>query len=100
MPAPNSNLYGMRLIGDRHLTMTVEVSHDRSRFIEYGPEDYSWRRYFGFLTLEQRPSEKVYRIGDTWVMHPDLIERIKKSDRLVFDGAGNVVGVKGTTGGN
>lgn len=84
-------LYGIPVYTDRHLTEPKLVEHDRSRFIEYEEKDLGWRLFFGFAEYKSVPSTTVVHIRmppslfgrvarpqEYLVMHPDLLEMIKK----------------------
>ena len=81
------------LVPDASIVDRVRVETDADRFTEYGPEDESWRRYFGFVREEVRPAAWVRILDVTCPVtgnrtravfcHPDMIDRIRQTDRVV-----------------
>ena len=47
------------------------------RFIEYEPKDEKWCRAFGIGHEVREPA--CFRVGDKFVMHPRVFERLKRA---------------------
>lgn len=61
-----------------HISEHTTVSRwvfPKDRFIEYGPEDERSCRYFGIGHEVREPG--MYRVGNSWLIHPQVWKAIK-----------------------
>jgi hypothetical protein len=76
------------------MTEQARVESDPpNRFIEYGPEDESWRRFFEYVRYETRPRQDVLilnfpdpitgRLMQAIVAHPETAKQIRQLRRVI-----------------
>ena len=72
-PVDGSMLYGLRVVTDIWMTEHKQVRFPRSKKRrirkKWAKRPENWRSV---------PQDKAYQIGDTLVMHPAMLERLKK----------------------
>lgn len=51
------------------------------RFVQYGPEDERWCRYFGIGHEVTEPG--AYQVGDTLVVHPVVWAALERHEKVV-----------------
>lgn len=73
-------LDGVPVVTDKFLTESCPDSG--SRFFEYERSDEWWlRKYRVPCGLRQVPSRTAYMVGGMMVMHPAMLEEVKRSMR-------------------
>lgn len=71
-----SDLYGVRVVVDADITELPVWEFPKERFVEYGPEDESWCRCFGFGKEVRKPA--CYEINGTLYVHPQIYQKFQK----------------------
>lgn len=67
---------GFEVVLDSTLTESQWMFPER-RFVEWEAKDESWARKMGWGYEKQIPSNKMTRVGDKLVMHPETFEKVK-----------------------
>jgi hypothetical protein len=76
-----NDLLGFRIYASQFATKQVWV-FPADRFVEYGPEDEWWAIKCGFGHWEDKPC--AVQIGQDLIMHPSLIEAIRRKQRGIL----------------
>lgn len=80
MMKPSTPLHSIKIITNPQMIEVKRVEHDTpDRFIEYGPEDETWRVFLGFVEYKRLPSDRYIRFGNVVYVHPDLLATIIKA---------------------